>query len=297
MFTVSGALGRYPDSQLDAASRRRSRLVSLPPAFLPAAHRDGVIDMSSHGKGGPTRPAAAKPSVRLYEDETDHLVPAELAPERLTLLPNSGAGAGAAGTVSASERIRVMWGQDMLRDVLDGRYRAIVVGVNDEDNTRGIVAQLVQLVTTSQWTSGAVTSYAKMFQESVSIHAARDKEPYVLKFDLDSVLVLGLLRPHGRDHFTLDDLKRGFSTISKMLRDRKDRLPVASVSFLNARANKLQGPGGKEPSFEAVLKTMFEAGFRGDVYAAPTMWNLGHVGVFPNYPFPEGVTRMAEGSS
>src|SRR6185369_2352920 len=112
----------------------------------------------------------------------------------------------------------------MLRNVLDKRYQAIVVGVNDADNSHGIIAKLVELIRTSQWSARAVTSYAKMFQDSVAIHAARDKEPYVLKFDLDSLLILGILRPKGRDHFTLDDLGRGFATITKMLADRRDRL-------------------------------------------------------------------------
>ncbi|MCU0689374.1 MAG: hypothetical protein MUE97_06515, partial [Phycisphaerales bacterium] len=90
---------------------------------------------------------------------------------------------------------------------------------------------------------------------------------------------------------------------------RRDRGPVASVSFLNARANRLVddersgggggagASGGREPSFEAVLRTMYSAGFRGDVYPPPAAWKLGTVGVFPNYPFPEGVSRMSEGSS
>ncbi len=236
------------------------------------------------------------PTVRLYDGESDSLVSADLAPDRVTLLPGENAPPSPAH-VSAAERIRILWGQDMLRDVLDGRYRAIVVGVNDEDNSHGIIARLVELIHTSQWTAKAVTSYAAMFQESVAIHAARDREPYVLKFDLDKLLILGLLRPHGRDHFTLDDLARGFATVAKMLRDRHDRLPVAAVSFLNARANRLQGPDGREPSFESVLRTMFGAGFRGDVYTAPAMWKVGHVGVFPSYPFPAGVSRMGEGSS
>jgi hypothetical protein len=234
--------------------------------------------------------------VRLYDDEADLLIRADQAPDRLTLLPSGTVGSTGAG--GAPERIRIMWGQDMLRDVLDGRYRAVICGVNDEDNSHGIIAQLVNLIQTSQWTARAVTSFARMFQESVSVHAAGDREPYVLKYDLDSVLILALLRPRGRTHFTLDDLSRGFSTTVKMLRGRRERLPVASVSFLNARANRLvgPGPGGKEPSFESVLRTMFASGYRGDVYAAPGMWRLGgNVGVFPSYPFPEGLAHMREG--
>ena len=44
---------------------------------------------------------------------------------------------------------------------------------------------------------------------------------------------------------------------------------MATVSFLNAKANRLVGTDGREPSFEAVLRTMFDAGFRGDVYTSP----------------------------
>ena len=204
-----------------------------------------------------------RPHGRLYDDEGEMLMGVETFPDRVSLLP---AGAIGAGIGPGLERVRILWGQDMLRDMLDERYRAVICGVNDADNSHGIVAQLVDLIPASQWTAKGVTSFAKMFQDSVSIHAARDREPYVLKYDLDSLLVLGLLRPHGRDHFTLEDLSRGFATVVKMLRGRKERLPVASVSFLNARANKLLGPDGKEPSFEAVLRTMYQAGFRGDVY-------------------------------
>ncbi len=240
---------------------------------------------------------AAKPSTagRLYDDEGDLLLHAEGFPDKVTLLPAGPIGAGVGpGTV---ERIRILWGQDMLRDMLDGRYRAVVCGVNDTDNSHGIIAQLVDLMPTSQWTAKGVTSFARLFQESVSIHAAKDREPYVLKYDLDSLLILAILRPKGRDHFTLDDLSRGFSTVVKMLRGRRERLPVASVSFLNARANRLIGPDEREPSFETVLRTMYQAGFRGDIYPAPTMWRSGQVGVFPYYPFPEGLEQMRAGSS
>jgi hypothetical protein len=231
------------------------------------------------------------PRTRLYDEDAEALLRSDLFPDRVTLLPGEG------GAVSARERIRILWGQDLLRDLIDGRYRVVVCGVNDQDNSHGIIAHLVELITTSQWSAKSVTSYAKMFQESVAVHAAADREPYVLKYDLDSLLILGILRPKGRDHFTLDDLSRGFRTVAKMLGDRPDRWPAASVSFLNAKANRLIGPDGVEPSFERVLRTMFNAGFRGDVYASPTMWRFGTVGVFPTYPFPAGLEQMRRGSS
>ncbi|MBL8762025.1 MAG: hypothetical protein JNL50_12060 [Phycisphaerae bacterium] len=229
--------------------------------------------------------------IKLYDGGAEDLMDSDLAPDRVSLLP------GATGKIVPGERVRIMWGQDMLRDVLDGRYRAVICGVNDTDNSHGIISQICDLVPTSQWTARSVTSFAKMFHGSVSIHAASDKEPYVLKFDLDSVLILALLRPAGRDHFTLEDLGRGFQTITKMLHDRRERLPVASVSFLHARANRLRGADGQEPSFEGVLRTMYGAGYRGDVFVSPALWRFGHVGVFPSYPFPAGLERMRAGSS
>lgn len=233
------------------------------------------------------------PGTKLYEGEGDALMtsPGRLQSEYVTLLPEPPI------TVDKPGRIRILWGQQMLPDLLAGRYRAVVCSVNSEDNSHGIIAQLVDLTQTSQWTAKSVTSYAKMFSEAISIHAADDREPYVLKYDLDSILILALLRPKGRDFFTLDDLSRGFQTITKMLQGRRERLPVATVSFLGARSNRLiESPGAKhEPAFESVLRTMYESGFRGDVYPAPRMWTMGHIGVFPSYPFPEGLDRMREG--
>lgn len=235
--------------------------------------------------------SATNETVQLYDEDAASLLSAGAFADRVTLLP------GAGGKLQPDTRLRVLWGQDMLRDLLDGRYRTVICGVNDSDNSHGIIAQLCELVTTSQWTAKTVTSYAQMFQQSVGVHAAHDREPYVLKFDLDSLLILGILRPRGRDHFTLDDLSKGFVTCVKMLRDRRERQPVASVSFLNARVNRLKGPDGKEPSFEAVLKSMYHAGYRGDVYPSPAMWRFGQTGVFPSYPFPEGFERSRGGSS
>lgn len=238
----------------------------------------------------PRSPHMAAP-LSLYDGEGEKLLRSEQFPDRVTLLP------GEHGSVRGRERIRILWGQDLLRDLLDGRYRTVICGVNDRDNSHGLIAQLVELVQTSQWSAQTITNYARMFQESVALHSARDREPYVLKFDLDALLILAILRPRGKEHFTLDDLGRGFQTVAKMLHDRRERWPAATVSFLNAKANRLVGADGQEPSFEAVLRTMFNAGYRGDVYTAPAMWRFADVGVFPTYPFPEGLERMRTGSS
>ncbi len=234
-------------------------------------------------------------SIRLYDDDADALLSPQNFPDRVSLLPSEHT------QLQPGSRIRVMWGQDMLRDVLDGRYRSVICSVNDEDNARGIIAQLVSLVKTSQWSVHAVTSYARMFQEAVDVHAAQDREPYILKYDLDSVLILALLRPKGRQHFTLADLGRGFETVTRMIAGRAERRPVCTVSFLGARSNRLvtgEGPDPEaEPSFETVLRTMYAAGYRGDVYPAPAMWRLADVGVFPSFPLPAGIDRMRAGSS
>jgi hypothetical protein len=229
--------------------------------------------------------------VRIYDEGAEDLLSSEQFADRVSLLP------GERGNLDPGRRIRIMWGQDMLLDALDGKYRAVICGVNDEDNSHGLIAQLVNRITASQWSVQSVTSYAKMFHESVSVHAAYDREPYVLKYDLDSVLVLALLRPKGKPHFTLDDLGRGFRTIWKMIQGRGERRPVASVSFLGARSNKLVGPDGREPSFESVLRVMYDGGYRGDVFPSPGMWQFANVGVFPSYPFPQGLERMRAGSS
>ena len=228
---------------------------------------------------------------RLYDDEGDLLMQADQRADRVVLLPSGDPRRAS----TERDRIRIQWGQHLLADLLAGRYRSFVCGVNTEDNDHGIINQVVSLTTTSQWTPKSVTSYARMFSESVSIHAAGDREPYILKYDLDSLLILALLRPKGRDYFTLEDLSRGFATIAKMLRGRRERLPVATVSFLGAKSNRLVGPENREPTFESVLRAMYEAGYRGDAYASLGMWELAPTGVFASYPFPESLDVMRKG--
>lgn len=228
---------------------------------------------------------------RMYDGEGDALVQADKRSARVVVLPSG-------DTKYASmdpDRLRIQWGQHLLADLVAGRYRTVICGVNDVDNSHGIVGDLLELVETSQWSHKSATSYAKIFHDAVAVHAADDREPYVLKFDLDRLLVLGILRPVGRDHFTLEDLSRGFATVVKMLKGRRERSPAASVSFLGAKSNRLVGPDGREPSLEAVLRTMHAAGFRGDVYPSLGMWDLAPTGMFASYPFPDSVDRMREG--
>lgn len=52
---------------------------------------------------------------------------------------------------------------------------------------------------------------------------------------------------------------------------------------------------GEEPSFEAVLRTMYDAGFRGDAYPSLGMWQLAPTGVFASYPFPASLKVMRSG--
>ena len=226
---------------------------------------------------------------RIYDADGDRLMEADSQSDHVVIVPSGDP------RVAGEPRVRIQWGQHLLSDVLAGRYRTVICGVNDQDNSSGILGELLQLVETSQWTLHSATSYAKLFQGAVTTHAANDREPYILKYDLDRILILGILRPHGRDHFTLDDLRQGFATITKMLDGRRERMPVASVSFLGAKSNRLVAEDGGEPTFEAVLRTMYEAGYRGDVYPSLGMWGSAPTGVFASYPFPESLDTMREG--
>jgi hypothetical protein len=210
--------------------------------------------------------------------------------DRITVVPD------ATELSKATDRIRILWGQPMLADILSGRYRRVVCGVNAQDNSHGIISHLAEMIPTSQWSAATITAHVRLFAESIVKHGGAGREPYVVKFDMEQVEAFALLRPTGRDHFTLEDLVRGFRQVTRMVEGRRDRWPVASVSFLGATSNRLVDPAtGEEPSFEAVLRAMHEAGYRGDVYPSPQMWRLGPVGVFAGYPAPPGLDRMRSG--
>ena len=229
---------------------------------------------------------------QIYQDDGDRLMQVSRGMKGITVVPQ-----GDVRAASGDRRIRIQWGQHLLDDLLRGRYRTLICGVNERDNSHGILGEVLRLVPTSQWTLASATSFAKTFRTASGLHGKDDREPYVLKFDLDRLLVLALLRPSDRDHFTLDDIERGFRTVSRMLDGRWDREPAASVSFLGAKSNRLAGHKGAEPSFEAVLARMHAAGYGGDVYPSVTMWDSVSVGVYGSYPFPETLDRMRDGSS
>lgn len=223
--------------------------------------------------------------LRIYDEEADLLMQADKRSDRVVLLP-----AGDPRGAVRKPRIRILWGQHLLTDLLARRYRSLICGVNPDDNAHGIISQLASLLPTSQWNTQSITQHARLIASN-----AKPGEVYVLKYDLDAVEVFALLRPRGQECFTIDNLSAGFRIAAQMLEGRHDRLPAASVSFLGAKSNRLVDQRGEEPSFETVLRTMFEAGFHGDVYPAVAMWELAPTGVFASYPFPESIAAMRAG--
>ena len=77
------------------------------------------------------------------------------AGERLVLVPD----AMPSKAPDRTPRIRLMWGQHLLEDLLAGRYRSLVCAVNAEDNSHGIISQLATLLPTSQWDRNSVTEH------------------------------------------------------------------------------------------------------------------------------------------
>lgn len=230
-------------------------------------------------------PTSKPPAI--YERDGDRFMAKERQDpgERIILVPDALPGK----TPDPTPHIRILWGQHLLEDLLLGRYRSLVCAVNTRDNARGIIGQLAALLPTAQWDERSVTAQAGQFSGS------DDSRVKVIKYDMDSVEVLAVLRPPRAAHLTLDHLSSAFRIIAELIRHRSTRLPTASVSFLGARANALLADNGKEPPFEAVLRTMYQAGYYGDVYPSPAMWELSQVGLYARYPFPSTLDGMRDG--
>src|SRR5688572_4005386 len=223
---------------------------------------------------------------RVYDGDGDVLMSGEqpgVGP-KITLIPD----ALPSKVPDRSRRMRIMWGQHLLEDVLAGRYRSLVCAVNADDNARGIVAQLAALLPTSQWDERSITTYAAQF-------AAAGERVKVLKYDMDMVEVLAILRPKSHEHLTVKDLASAFEIIAEMVTRQPGRVPTASVSFLGARANRLVDERGREPTFETVLRVMHAAGYSGDVYPSPAMWHVAPVGLYPRYPFSDALDQLRQG--
>jgi hypothetical protein len=230
---------------------------------------------------------AQTPGGRVYEGDADRLLQDIQADERIILLPD----ARPSKVPDRSPKIRVMWGQHLLEDLLAGRYRTLVCAVNDTDNKSGIVTQLATLLPTSQWDEPTITAHAKVFS------SAKKNAVRVIKYDMDAVEVLAILRPSTRSHLTLTDLAQAFGIVTEMISRRSERLPSASVSFLGARSNALKTDDGQEPSFEAVLGAIHGAGYTGDIYPAPAMWEVAPTPVYARFPFPSSLDTMRNGGS
>ena len=222
---------------------------------------------------------------QIYDGNGDELMIDHELHERLVIVPDARPFKGP----DTSPKLRLMWGQHLLDDLLVGRYRSLVCAVNTEDNTHGIIGQLANLLPTSQWDPESITAHARLF--------ATRKTTTVIKYDMDMVEVLALLRPAGQEQLTLDSLSQGFRVVTEMIRRRSQRTPVASVSFLGAHANALatSEDDASEPSFETVLRAMHKAGFGGDVYPSPRMWECAPTAVFARYPFPQSIDQMRQG--
>ena len=223
----------------------------------------------------------------IYEEDGDMLMQeAPSAAGHITLVPD----APPSKNPDRTPRLRIMWGQHLLDDLIAGRYRSFVCAVNAHDNSRGIIAQLAASLPTSQWDDQTITEYARHFDNAGG-------KAKVLKYDMDAVEVLAILRPSGQTHLTLPDLSSAMRIAVEMIRAKPGRLPSASVSFLEARANVLAGPAGRTPTFEAVLRAMYESGYTGDVYPSPSLWRAGPTGVFARYPFPASLDVRRGGGS
>lgn len=222
---------------------------------------------------------------RIYDGDGDVLMEADRQANRLVIIPSGDPQKACA----KRHRIRIQWGQFLLADMMTRRYRTLICGVNPVDNSHGIISALGEMLPTSQWCNESITTYAKGYAE-----LSPDKV-LVLKYDMDDVKVFALLRPLNREAFTIEDLHVGFVKVAEMIETRWDRMPCASVSFLGAKSNCLVDDDGDEPPFESVLRTMYDAGFRGDVYPSVRMWELAPTGVFATYPFPESLKTMRSG--
>lgn len=232
-----------------------------------------------------TQSDAAGNGPKVYDGDISSMLAGHAQAEHITIVPDT----EPSSTPDTTSRIRIQWGQHLMDDLVADRYRSLICAVNAHDNSRGIITQLAEQLPTSQWDNHTITEHARRH--------AREGKVTIVKVDLDTIEVLALLRPAGQDALYLADLHEGFRMIAQMIQKKPQRrLPTAAVSFLGSKANKLiDRSTNSEPTLETVLRTMLDAGFTGDVYPPPAMWNNAPEAVFARYPFPGSIERMREG--
>src|SRR5215813_4322696 len=145
----------------------------------------------------------------IYDGSGDDIAGQVDTGDRIILLPDSPIAQRDADT---TEKIRILWGQRLIDDLIAGRYRTLVCAVNAKDNSHGIISLLADRLPTSQWHEPSITEYAKHFVQPHSVT--------VVKYDLDRVEVLAILRPGEHESLTPQDLSAGFRIVSAMLRSR-----------------------------------------------------------------------------
>ena len=98
---------------------------------------------------------------KMYEGDGDSLMQCDADSDfpRIMLVPDS----FPSKVPDKTPRLRIMWGQHLLEDLLAGRYGSVVCAVNAEDNSHGIISQLASLLPTSQWDRNSITAHAKQF--------------------------------------------------------------------------------------------------------------------------------------
>ena len=64
--------------------------------------------------------------LKVYEDDGDLLMDASKVAAKVVVVPS-----GDPRSAAATDRMRLVWGQHLLSDLLDGRYRTVVCGIND----------------------------------------------------------------------------------------------------------------------------------------------------------------------
>src|SRR5688572_11209756 len=159
----------------------------------------------------------------IYEGPGDDLAQQLDNGNRIVLVPDS-------PTVQrepdAVEHIRIMWGQRLIDDLIGLRYRSLICAVNANDNSHGIISLVASQLPGSQWDEDMITRHARRF--------VQPRRVTVVKFDMDPVEVLALLRPADHDHMTMEDIAGGFRIVSAMLRNHPQWMPAASCCFLGA---------------------------------------------------------------